>query len=225
MRILLVEDDPKLERVIGRLLKSEGHAVDCAGDGPQGEERALSNDYDLIILDVMLPRLDGWEVLRRLRASRLLTPVLMLTALAGVQERIKGLDLGADDYLAKPFDSGELLARIRSLTRRWTPVRAAVVEQFGVRLDFRTHRAVREGKEVSLTAKEFALLELMMMHPREVLSREQISEHVWDINFDPRSNVVESFVKFLRQKIDKGFDRSLIHTLRGAGYMFSDREP
>jgi two-component system copper resistance phosphate regulon response regulator CusR len=225
MRILLIEDNKKIASAISRSLRSEGYAVDIAYDGVRGEELALTNDNDLIILDVLLPKQDGWTTCSHLREQHLLTPILMLTALDDVNDKIKGLDHGADDYLAKPFHFGELLARIRSLSRRTTDVRSASIEKFGMMLDTATHRAFREGKEISLTAKEFALLELFIMHPGKILSREIISEHLWDMNFEPRSNVIESFVKFLRQKIDRGFSRQLIHTVRGAGYMFSDRQP
>ena len=148
----------------------------------------------------------------------------MLTALDDVEDKIKGLNKGADDYLAKPFHFGELLARIRSLARRHTEVRSTIMEKYGVTLNLDLHTAERNGHQVALSSKEFALLELFMMNPDKILSRDTISEHLWDMNFDPRSNVIESFVKFLRQKIDKGFDRPLIHTVRGSGYLFSDRE-
>lgn len=225
MRILLIEDDKKIAASLKKRLRGEGFAVDVAYDGLQGEELALVNDNDVIILDVLLPKQDGWVTCRNIRRQKVLTPILMLTALDDVEDRIKGLDSGADDYLPKPFDTGELLARIRSLARRRTEVRTADIELFGLRLELNTHRAFREGKEISLTAKEFALLELFMMHPNEIISRQRISEHLWDMNFEPRSNVIESFVKFLRQKVDKEFSNSVIHTVRGSGYVFSDREP
>jgi two-component system copper resistance phosphate regulon response regulator CusR len=222
MRVLLVEDDKRIATSISRLLRSESFAVDVAADGIVGEELANVNEYDLIILDIMLPKQDGWQTCSHLRKEGVSTPILMLTALGDVSDRIRGLDEGADDYLVKPFHNGELLARIRSLTRRRTEARTAILNHFGVTLDLNTHRASRNGKEVSLTTKEFALLELFMMNPGRILSRQVISEHLWDMNFDPQSNVLESFVKFLRQKIDKGFDKPLIHTIRGSGYMFSD---
>ena len=225
MRVLLVEDDPKIAASLGRALRAESYAVDVAGDGIKGEELASMNDYDLVILDIMLPKQDGWQTCAHLRQAHVKTPILMLTALDDVADKIRGLDQGADDYLAKPFHTGELLARMRSLVRRRSEVRTAVLEKHGLRLDLNTHKASRDGKEVLLTAKEFALLELFMMNPDKILARETISEHLWDMNFDPRSNVVESFIKFLRQKIDKGFENPLIHTVRGAGYIFSDSEP
>ena len=225
MRILLIEDDKKIAAAVSKSLKAEGYAVDIAYDGIKGEELALVNDNDVIILDLLLPRQDGWTTCANLRKQNVLTPILMLTALQDVNDRIRGLDGGADDYLAKPFHFGELLARIRSLTRRKTEVRTSSIMQFGLELDQATHKAFREGKEISLTTKEFALLELFMMNPGKILSREMISEHLWDMNFEPRSNVIESFVKFLRQKMDKGFANRLIHTIRGSGYMFSDSKP
>jgi len=225
MRILLIEDDKKIAAAVSKSLRAEGYAVDIAYDGIKGEELALVNDNDVIILDLLLPRQDGWTTCANLRKQNVLTPILMLTALQDVNDKIRGLDGGADDYLAKPFHFGELLARIRSLTRRKTEVRTSSIMQFGLELDQATHKAFREGKEISLTTKEFALLELFMMNPGKILSREMISEHLWDMNFEPRSNVIESFVKFLRQKMDKGFANRLIHTIRGSGYMFSDSKP
>lgn len=225
MRILLIEDDKKIAASLRKSLRAEGFAVDVAYDGLKGEELAVVNENDVIILDVLLPKQDGWITCRNIRNQKVLTPILMLTALDDVDDRIKGLDSGADDYLPKPFHTGELLARIRSLARRRTEVRTSTIERHGLRLELNTHRAYRDGKEISLTAKEFALLELFMMHPEEIISRQRISEHLWDMNFEPRSNVIESFVKFLRQKVDRGFNATLIHTVRGSGYMFSDREP
>jgi DNA-binding response OmpR family regulator len=225
MRVLLIEDDPKIASSISKWLRTESYAVDVAADGRKGEELGKTSDYDLIILDIMLPRQDGWTTCTHLRADGVLTPILMLTALGDVSDRIRGLDQGADDYMVKPFHSGELLARVRSLVRRRTEVRSSIVEKFGIRLDLSTHRAQREGRDVLLTAKEFALLELFMMNPGRILTRTVISEHLWDMNFDPQSNVVESFVKFLRKKIDRGFSTPLIHTIRGSGYMFSEEKP
>ncbi len=225
MRILLIEDDERLSKSIPEMLRSNGHAVDVALDGLLGEEYAEVNLYDAILLDVMLPKQDGWTTCRNLRKSGVLTPILMLTALGDVDDRIRGLDTGADDYLTKPFHNGELLARLRSLSRRNSVQRSASLEIFGLSLDSATHRAQRNGREITLSAKEFALLELLMTHPREIVSRERISEYLWDMNFEPRSNVIESFVRFLRQKIESDGEPKLIHTLRGAGYIFSDQEP
>ncbi len=225
MRILLIEDDKRLAASLSKSLRAEGFAVDVARDGVSGEELAKVNENDVIILDVMLPKQDGWTTCANLRREKILTPILMLTALDDVEDKIKGLDSGADDYLAKPFHLRELLARIRSLARRKTDVRVAIIEKFGITLDLNTHKALRDGREISLTNKEFAMLEFFMMNAEKILSREVLSEHIWDMNFDPKSNVIESFVKFLRQKLDKGFKTQLIHTVRGSGYIFSDRTP
>ncbi len=222
MRVLVIEDDKKISSTLSKGLKPEGYAVDIADNGIIGEKFAEVNSYDLIILDIMLPKQDGLQTCANLRKKKVLTPILMLTALDDVSDKIKGLDQGADDYLAKPFHLGELLARMRALIRRRSEVRSAVLENFGVRLDLNTHKAYREEKEIQLSTKEFALLELFMMKPNKILTREMISEHLWDMNFDPRSNVIESFIKFLRQKIDKDFDRQLIQTVRGSGYIFKD---
>ena len=222
MRVLLIEDDKKIAAALSKGLKPEGYAVDFANDGISGERLALINSYDLIILDIMLPKQDGLQTCLNLRKEKVLTPILMLTALDDVTDKIKGLDQGADDYLAKPFHFGELLARMRALIRRKSEATSALLENFGVKLDLNTHKAFREGKEIQLSTKEFALLELFMMKPNKILTREMISEHLWDMNFDPRSNVIESFIKFLRQKIDKDFEKPLIHTIRGSGYIFKE---
>jgi len=225
MRILLIEDDQKIAASIVKGLKAESYAVDLASDGVEGEYLASINDYNLIILDLLLPKQDGWTTCENLRKNKILTPILMLTALDDVNDKIKGLNMGADDYLPKPFHFGELLARIRSLIRRGTDVRSSTLEAFGLKLDLDTHKARREDKEISLSAKEFALLELFMMNPNKIITRERISETLWDMNFDPKSNVIESFIKFLRQKIDKDFSGPLIHTVRGAGYILNDGQP
>ena len=223
MRVLLIEDDKKIANALSKGLKEESYAVDIAADGITGEEFAKTNEYDIIILDIMLPNQDGWVTCANLRKAKVLTPILMLTALNDVSDKIKGLDQGADDYLAKPFHFGELLARLRALIRRQSQSRTASIELFDVKLDLNTHTASRNGKVIQLSTKEFALLELFVMNPNKILSRDFISEHLWDMNFDPRSNVIESFIKFLRQKIDKEFDKPLIHTVRGAGYIFKQR--
>ena len=224
MRLLLIEDDKKIAAGIQKGLIAESYAVDAARDGIAGETLAKINDYDLIILDIMLPKQDGFKTCANLRESKIKIPILMLTALDDVSDKIKGLDTGADDYLAKPFHFGELLARIRALTRRDSEIKSTQISLYGIELDLNTHLAYREGKEIKLSAKEFGLLELFMMNPDKILTREKISEHLWDMNFDPRSNVIESFVKFLRQKVDKDFHRPLIQTVRGSGYIFTDRE-
>jgi two-component system copper resistance phosphate regulon response regulator CusR len=225
MRILLVEDDRRISDSVGKNLRAEGFAVDIAPDGRQGEEFAEVNEYDVIVLDILMPNQDGWVTCEHLRRAHVTTPILMLTALDDIEDKIRGLNNGADDYLPKPFHLGELLARIRSLARRGTDIRTKVIERFGVRLNVDTHNVIRNRKTMRLSAKEFALLEVFMMNPDRILSRQMLLEHVWDMNFDPRSNIIESFVRLLRLKIDKGFSKQLIHTVRGAGYMFSDRKP
>ncbi|MGE5313092.1 MAG: response regulator transcription factor [Acidobacteriota bacterium] len=222
MRILIIEDDVNISSSLVKGLKQDRFAVDQAFDGLQGERLAKINSYDAIILDIRLPLQDGFTTCMKLRKEKILTPILMLTALDDVSDKIRGLDNGADDYLAKPFHFGELIARLRSLIRRNTTERNAVISKFGIQLNQNTHKALRESREILLTAKEYALLELFMLHSNRILSREEISEHLWDMNFDPKSNLIESHVKFLRQKIDHGFARQLIHTIRGAGYMFAE---
>jgi DNA-binding response OmpR family regulator len=224
MRILLIEDDKKIASAVSKSLKSEGFAVDIAEDGIKGEELAKINQYNAIILDILLPKQDGWKTCANLRLDKISTPIIMLTALDDVLDKIKGLNSGADDYLSKPFHFGELLARIRSLIRRNSEVKSIEFDKFGIKINLNTHKAFRDGKEITLTTKEFALLELFMHNPNKILTREVISEYLWDMNFDPRSNVIESFIKFLRQKIDRGFKKTLIHTVRGSGYIFSEEE-
>ena len=214
MRALVVEDQPKLASLIRRGLSEEGYAVDVAPDGPQALVRATATEYDVIVLDVMLPGLDGFEVCKRLREQTVRAPVLMLTARDGVEDRINGLDLGADDYLTKPFAFDELLARLRALTRRGAIERAPLLEVGPLRLDPRTKRVWRDDDEVDLSAKEFALLETFMRHPGQVLSRFELLEHAWDFAYENRSNVVDVYVRYLRLKLGA----ATIETVRGAGY-------
>ncbi len=224
MRILIIEDDRRIASVLQKGLKSEMYAVDIAYTGEAGEELASINDYDIIILDIMLPGQDGWETCTHIRNDGIKTPILMLTALDNVDYKIRGLDTGADDYLAKPFHFGELLARLRALVRRSTDVKTSLIEKYGLKLDLSTHKVQRDGKEILLTTKEFSMLQLFMLNADKVLSRAVIAESVWDMNFDPRSNVIDSFIKMLRQKVDKEYEKKLIRTVRGSGYIFSDDE-
>jgi DNA-binding response OmpR family regulator len=224
MRILVVEDDVNIADVIRRGLIDQHYSVDLAYDGDAGCEMAWSNDYDLIILDVMLPKMNGTDVAKALRSEGLSTPILMLTALGSASDIIQGLDQGADDYLTKPFDFGILLARVRSLTRRRSDARTAEVQIADLSIDTTRRSVSRGGTPINLTAKEFALLEYFVLNRGRVLTREAIGEHVWDINFDPRSNVIESLMHCLRHKIDKGFAFPLIHTVRGVGYRFDDNQ-
>lgn len=224
MRILIIEDDRRIASVLQKGLKSEMYAVDIAYTGEAGEELASINDYDIIILDIMLPGQDGWETCTHIRNDGIKTPILMLTALDNVDYKIRGLDTGADDYLPKPFHFGELLARLRALVRRSTDVKTSLIEKYGLKLDLSTHKVQRDGKEILLTTKEFSMLQLFMLNADKVLSRAVIAESVWDMNFDPRSNVIDSFIKMLRQKVDKEYEKKLIRTVRGSGYIFSDDE-
>ena len=219
MRILIVEDEFKTAKFLQKGLSEAGFVVDTAGDGLDGLELAKSLDFDLIILDIMLPSLDGWQVLTRLREAGKSTQVLLLTARDSVQERVKGFELGADDYLIKPFAFSELLARIRSRLRRTPPRPQDVMRMGDLEIDLLRRRATRSGQRLDLTAKEFLLLSLLVRRAGEVLSRTVIAEAVWDMNFDSDTNVVDVSVRRLRSKVDEPFCHKLIHTVRGSGYV------
>jgi two-component system OmpR family response regulator len=218
VRVLVVEDETRMAALLKRGLEEEGYAVDLAADGDEGLFLAIENDYDLVLLDAMLPKLSGYDVCRQMRERRRWSPVLMLTARDGIADRVAGLDAGADDYLTKPFAFAELTARLRALLRRGSSERAPVLEVGDLSLDPAAHSVHRAGQPIDLTAKEFALLELLMRHAGEVLSRTRILEHVWDFAYDPSSNVVDQYIAYLRRKIDKPFDREDVETVRGAGY-------
>jgi two-component system OmpR family response regulator len=218
MRVLVVEDEKKLGELLGRGLREEGYAADVADRGEEALWMARAVPYDAIVLDVMLPGADGFEVCRRLRHDGVWTPVLMLTARDGVDDRVVGLDAGADDYLTKPFAFEELLARLRALTRRAPVERPPVLEVGDLRLDPAAHRAWRGERELDLSAKEFSLLELFMRRPGVTLSRTQLLDGAWDIAFESRSNVVDVYVRYLREKVDRPFGRESIETVRGVGY-------
>jgi len=218
VRVLVVEDEARMAGLLKRALQEEGHAVDIASDGPEGLWLATENAYEAIVLDVMLPGLDGIQLCRRLRESGSWVPVLLLTARDSVGDRVCGLDAGADDYLVKPFSLLELAARLRALARRGDRPRPAVLAEGDLRLDPAAKRAWRAGTEVQLTPKEFALLEFFLRHPGRVLTRSQIIEAVWDFAFDGGSNVVDQYVKYLRRKVDAPFSRRDIETVRGMGY-------
>jgi len=220
MRVLLVEDDSRIARFVAKGLREQAYAVDIAATGDAALYQAEINPYDLIILDVMIPGRDGFEVCRALRKSGLRTPVLMLTARDAVDDRIKGLDQGADDYLTKPFEFGELLARLRALLRRATDVRPQQICVADLVIDTGAQTAERAGRSIFLTTKEYALLEYLARKAGSVVGRAEIAEHVWDETFDPFSNLIEVYVNRLRRKIDSGFRTQLIHTRRGAGYLF-----
>ena len=218
MRILLVEDDEDAAAVLAKGLRERAYAVDIAGDGSHALELAAINGYDLIVLDLLLPRIDGLEVCRRLRAKRATIPILMLTARGEPDQRVEGLDAGADDYLPKPYHFPELLARARALLRRGPALASAVLNIEDLSIDTRAQQARRGGRLIQLTTKEYALLEYLARRRGEVVGRADIAEHVWDDSFDPLSNLIEVYIQRLRRKIDDGESVKLIHTRRGAGY-------
>ncbi len=220
MHVLLVEDETRLAGAVRKVLEEEGHVVDWVADGLDAFAQATAEEYDIIVLDVMLPGIDGCEIARRLRTRGDTTPILMLTARDSVQDRVRGLDAGADDYMVKPFALAELLARVRALTRR---ARIAASEFMALNvgdleLDLRTREAIRGGQRIELTAREFALLEVLMRHPGQVLTRSQLLDRVWSYDMLTESNVVDIYIHYLRNKIDRGFDQKLIRTVRGVGY-------
>jgi two-component system OmpR family response regulator len=222
MRILVVEDEARMASLVKRGLEEEGYAVDIAGNGEDGVWLGTENPYDAVVLDVLLPDIDGFEVCRRLRAAGRWAPILMLTARDAVPDRVRGLDAGADDYLTKPFSYSELLARLRALLRRGSHERPAALTVGDLTLDPATRDVRRGDQPVDLTPKEFSLLEYFMRHPGEALTRTQILEHVWDFAFDGDSNVIEVYVRYLREKVDRPFGRQSLETVRGVGYRLRD---
>jgi len=225
MRILVIEDEKKVANFIKKGLEEEHYAVDTAYDGEVGLFMAETNEYDLIVLDLMIPKIDGLEVLKRIRSNKINVPVLVLTAKATVEDIVKGLDTGCDDYLTKPFEFVEFLARIRALLRREKIEKEPILKVADLTLSLVTHKVLRRVKEIELTSKEYALLEYFMRNPEKVLTRTMISEHVWDYHFDSLTNVVDVYVNYLRKKIDKDFEPKLIHTIRGVGYILSTTRP
>ncbi|WP_447968197.1 response regulator transcription factor [Nitrospira sp. M1] len=219
MRILVVEDEPKVASFIRRALEEESYAVDVCADGQQGQDWAQSIDYDLIVLDLMLPGIPGLELLKQIRKGGVKTPVMILTARSEVDQRVKGLDAGADDYLTKPFAIEELLARARALLRRAGGVPTGILEVGDLVLNPVTREVTRGDQRIELTTKEYALLEYLMRNAGRVLTRPMITEHVWDLDFDTFTNVIDVYISYLRNKIDKGREQSLIQTVRGSGYV------
>jgi heavy metal response regulator len=222
MRILLIEDEKKVARFIQQGLEEEHHTVDVAHDGESGLSMAGAQHYDVIILDVMLPGKSGIDVTRELRARKRATPILMLTAKTATEDKVAGLDSGADDYLTKPFAFAELLARVRSLLRRGTQEKTTVLTLADLELDTVTHKARRGTRIIDLTTKEYALLEFFLRNKERVLSRTIIAEHIWDYHFDTGTNLIDVYINHLRNKVDTGFDRKLIHTVRGVGYVLKE---
>ena len=223
MRILLVEDELKVARFVQQGLEAEGYEVDVAADGKVGEKKARSGSYDLILLDVLLPKKNGFEILGELRKEKIRTPIIMLTARGTTEDIVSGLDLGADDYLTKPFAFNELLARVRSHLRRGSQNKT-LLKLADLQLDTITHKAFRGGNQIELTTREYALLEFFLRNPSVLLTRTQLAKEIWGFNFDPGTNIVDVYVNHLRRKIDNGFTVKLIHTERGKGYFCSDRE-
>ena len=219
MRILVIEDEVKIAQFIKRGLKEEGYAVDVAYDGEAGHFMLSSNEYDAIILDLMLPKIDGLTLCRDLRKEGNQTPIIMLTAKDTVKDKVKGLDSGADDYLPKPFAFEELLARVRVVLRKKDSRVQTQLKVEDLCLDLLTHKVTRGDREIDLTVKEFALLEYLMRNAGNIVTRTMISEHVWDINFDTFTNVIDVYINYLRNKIDSGFTDKMIHTVRGKGYL------
>jgi len=219
MRILIVEDERKIAEFLKKGLKAEGYAVDVAGDGEQGHFLAGTQDYDLMILDLRLPKMDGITLCRTLRAEKFAAPILMLTVRDSVKDKVLGLDSGADDYLTKPFDFEELLARVRALLRKRGVAEATKLQADDLVIDLLAHTVERASKTIPLTPKEFALLEYLVRNAGVVVTRAMIAEHVWDVNFDSFTNVIDVSVNHLRSKVDRDFPKKLIHTVRGAGYV------
>lgn len=220
MRLLVIEDNPKMASALQNGLREHGFAVDVTHLGFEGEDLAATGVYDVVVLDLLLPDRDGVEVCRNLRRRGVPSKILMLTALSATEETVTGLDAGADDYVAKPFKFEELVARIRALLRRGDATESRTLRCDDLELDLYTHSAKRGGENIELSHKEFSLLEFLMRTPNRVLSRVQIGEKVWDMNFDPGSNVVDVYISLLRKKMDRGHGRELIHTVKGAGYRF-----
>ncbi|MEO0003519.1 MAG: Transcriptional activator protein CopR [Pseudomonadota bacterium] len=226
MKILIVEDEPKTGDYLRQGLREAGYAVELATTGPDGLHLALEGDHDLLILDVMLPGMNGWQLLQRLREQGRKVPVLFLSARDQVEDRVRGLELGADDYLVKPFSFAELLARVRTIVRRGrSGLEVTVMRVADLELDLLRRRVSRAGRRIELTAKEFALLELLLRRQGEVLPRSLIASQVWDMNFDSDTNVIEVAMRRLRAKVDDGFEPKLIQTVRGMGYVLEARQP
>ncbi|HEX7357904.1 MAG TPA: response regulator transcription factor [Ignavibacteriaceae bacterium] len=222
MRILVVEDEKKVASFVKKGLEEDYYSVDVALDGKEGSRLAFSDEYDLIIMDIMLPFKDGISILKDLRKEKITTPILMLTAKDDISDKVLGLDSGADDYLPKPFAFDELLARVRALLRRNNSEKNVIIKVDDLELDTQLHKAFRKGQEIFLTPKEYSILEYLMRNKNHVISRVKLSEHVYDYHFDSDTNVIDVYINKLRNKIDKGFDKTVLHTVRGIGYMLKE---
>ena len=222
MRVLVVEDEKRLASFLKKGLEEQRYVVDMAWDGKHGEYLALTNDYDLIILDILLPEQDGWQTCENIRQAGQDVPIIMLTALDDVSNRVKGLDYGADDYITKPFEFDELLARVRAHLRRRYSFSSHIISIGDLQLDTHQRKALRNGKTIELTNKEFALLEYLMLNKNNVVTRTMIAEHVWDLHFDAGSNVIDVMVNYLRKKLNPDKKNQIIHTVRGVGYMIKE---
>ena len=222
MKILVVEDEKKVASFLKKGLEQEYYSVDIAPDGKEGLRLAYSDEYDVIILDIMLPLMDGISLLKEIRKQKVETPVLMLTAKDALEDKISGLDSGADDYLAKPFAFEELLARVRSLLRRKEKSKIIVLSVNDLILDTQSHKVTRDGKEIILTPKEYSILEYLLRNKNHVISRMKLTEHVYEYQFDPDTNVIDVYINKLRNKLDRGYNHQLMHTIRGVGYMIKE---
>lgn len=224
MRILIVEDEPDLLDALKKQLQSSGYSVDACGNGLDAEDYLKMATYDAVVLDIMLPGIDGLTLLKKMRAEGNTTHVLLLTALDSIENKVNGLDAGADDYLVKPFAYDELLARLRVLLRRRSGQTTNVLEYGGLVMDLNSRTVTRDGTEITLSSKEFAVLEYLLRNPGHVLSRDKIENHVWNYDFEGGSNVVDVYIRYLRKKIDTGFNKKLLHTIRGAGYVLREEK-
>lgn len=222
MRILIIEDEQKIINFIKRGLEAEYYTVDFALDGEDGYFKALNEGYDLILLDVMLPKMNGFELTKKIRERGVKTPILILTARDAVEDKVKGLDAGADDYLPKPFSFDELLARTRALLRRTATEKSNIIKISDLKIDTASHEVVRGNQKINVTSREYTLLEYLARNKNMVLSRTRIAQHVWGYDFDTRTNIVDVYIRYLRKKIDEGFDKKLIQTVRGAGYKIGE---
>lgn len=224
MRVLVVEDERDLNRIICKRLKMEGYSVDSCFDGEEAVDYIMATSYDIIIMDIMMPKKNGYEVLSEVRGKGNITPILFLTAKDAIEDRVKGLDLGADDYLVKPFHFDELLARVRVMVRRKHGTVSNKLQIADLVLDTSTREVERSGKKIELSAKEFAMLEYMMQNEGIVLSREKLEEHIWSYDYQGASNMIDVYIRYIRIKVDTDFDKKLIHTVRGVGYVLKDKE-